>query len=78
MDDIRRKYKFEDYHSVSKELANILEHGKFEEVFSHFRDIYEFIIQMHRLYGVKLNPEANDTEDALLIELMHTTFRKFT
>jgi hypothetical protein len=27
---------------------------------------------------VKLNPEANDTQDALLIELMHTTFRKFT
>jgi flagellin-specific chaperone FliS len=78
MDYIRKICKFEDYHSVSKELAKILEEGKFDEVFSNFRAIYEFIIQMHKLYGVKLNSNTDDVQDALLLELMHNTFRKFT
>jgi hypothetical protein len=34
-------------------------------------------MHIHRLYGVKLNRNDDNANDALLLETMDTTFRKF-
>jgi hypothetical protein len=51
--------------------------GKYDEEFSNFPQISQFVIHIHRLYDVKLNENADDANDALLLETMDTTFRKF-
>ena len=78
LEKVRQGHDPVDYHSVSKAIATFLEDEEFKGVFSNFRGIYEFIIYVHRLYAVKLNPDADDEKDALLLSTMSDTFRKFT
>jgi hypothetical protein len=77
MGQIRKETKPKDYHSISDAVATFVAKGKYDEVFSNFRQISEFVIHIHRLYDVKLKRNANDAKDALLLETMDNTLRKF-
>jgi hypothetical protein len=77
MGKIRKEKKPEDYNSISDAIAAFVKKGEYNEVFSNFRSISGFIMHIHRLYDVKLNRNDDNANDALLLETMDTTFRKF-
>jgi hypothetical protein len=78
MGQIRKEKKPEDYNSISDAIATFVKKGKYNEVFSNLRSISGFIMHIYRLYDVKLNRNDDNANDALLLETMDTTFRKFT
>ena len=67
-----------DVEKSSMKLEEIVNRDGFDDIFTTFRRIYEFIIHLHKLYKVKLTADnPDDDKEFLLLNLLETTFRKY-
>ena len=45
--------------------------------YTDFQGMYEFIIRIHKIYGVKLNKSISDTDDQVFVRTLGKVFCKY-
>ena len=66
-----------DFLSMLSQMRELITKDDMKTVFRQLRGISEFIIHVHKEYGVKLNPNTSKAKDSLLLETMETAVRKY-
>ena len=66
-----------DFPSMLSQMTEMITKDDTKSVFRQFRGISEFIIHIHRDYGVKLNSNTSEGKNSVLLEAMESAFRKY-
>jgi hypothetical protein len=67
-----------EFSDMVQPFSELLQTQNMKKVFTHLQGIYEFIIHMHKRYGVQLNANTSVSKDRVLVDMMQTAFRKYT
>ena len=76
--DIRKNNAPDDYQSITRNVVELINKDCFLKSFSMLRGIYEFIIQMHNEYDVKIDVTMTEEKDRVLRETMENVMSKLT
>ncbi len=73
----RKQLKPNQYEKIAFEMAALSRKQDFLQAFADLTGISEFIIDMHKIYSVKLNTDRSDQENSLLVDTIRIALRKF-
>ena len=73
----RKQLKPNQYEKIAVEMAALSRKQHFLQAFADLTGIPEFIIDMHKIYSVKLNTDRSVQENSLLVDTIRIALRKF-
>ena len=59
-------------------ISKLLETQNMKTTFTHLQGVYEFIIFVHKRYGVQLSENTSRAKDRVLVSVMEAAIRKYT
>ncbi len=75
--EMRGEYGHEEYEGRTKAMSEFAVDGTKLTEYSDFWGMYEFIIHIHKIYGVKLNKSMSDADNRVFVQTLGNVFSKY-